>query len=813
MSDIRQRTTGEVTRPTTCSSCLAALSWALPSDYYTICLACSVAATVLVGIARSPRHPLLTADSSIASHVPTATGAPRQQPYWHVTPSSTTHDRPLLATQDFRDCHIAQHRDSTDFVVLSRGPLTVAVQPRAHTAYARHLLLAQWARVAPDMQVNEADIAAHVVASLLLRQQLPEPPPDGFPGQAHVFPSHDTPPDVGACRQATLSDTRYEATDGDPDESAYASVASYGLPMHHQFVNAILTKIRHPLRSLILNGLRYGFSLLSSPPRQLRRDPRRYAYRGPLLHLYNAALQHECDIRALVLVDGWKQRQHPVPVIHAPLYGMMKACGTKLRLVPDMSCGTGSVNSHTRNGALPRPRLATLRRICRRIVYLRLHHPQDDIHIQRVDIKDCYRNFPIQRRQRWANTHVIGSHLFAHTALPFGARSSCAITTTVTTALEDYLASTGVFAPVYVDDFLQISLARDSAAHQEAIVAVLTGAGLPVNRAKLQADGPPASRRQVLGVTICTASMTVSITPERVVTIRNTIGSLLKASSVSAGALRKLSGTLAFVADCLPMARMFTRALRRYAHGHEQLHAIPDDLRVELQYWLDVLLTWNGTAALLPREHASTSHRVTEVHTDASKFGWGYHCPDTNVYASGTWTAAERRQYNVAVAELVAIALAAAALAPTATGGVLLVHTDSASCAHVITTLRAHDPRIFTLMLLLSVLQLRWNFALHAVWIPGSTNNVPDALSRTNRLPATPLPGPPPRRQSAPLRRHNMLLAGGMTLMHGSGTHSPSPLRQNQAVTAVRWRTRLDCTTSTAQTSDICPSPLRLWIL
>ena len=832
---LSDRTTGNVHRPTRCPRCCdtaSTLTWLSPTATHAECPVC--ASLIAITITRQPAAtrvppPYCALACTAPAQPPSAGPGPSS---WHPPPlcvmplAAALASEPLpcapgvhpfalpasarlaLAVSDFRDCSVRSHPADPSLACLFRASLVVAVVPARQYAYLRQCLLHSWYERAPSMRATESDIAAYAVA-LALHAPLPQPPTGPFLGQAPaLLPFHHNP-DPGVYRPALCAAPGLDGTDADPSASLYTPVAAPRLPLRPAALAALLVPIGHPYADYLVNAAAFGFHLLATPPPVSRRNPRSAQDARALVDpAYCRAIADDLARGALVDVTHWKQRRPRPPTIQAPLYPKPKE-GGKVRLISDMSAGLRSVNSYVRPGALPKVRLATLRTVCLRVLYLRSRHPGVPVVLGRVDISAAYRNLPVSVYDRWQNAHAVGPSVYLNCALPFGHSASCANMTTLTTAIADHLAARSIWSSFYVDDCLFACLEPEASHYVALIKDAIAAFCLPVNFSKLEKDGPPATARELLGVWIDAAACTVSVTPPRLAKLTAAIDGLLARPRATPAVLRRLAGLLTFVTPALPFARLFTDSIYAAAYsGTSSTQLTPAVLR-DLTSWRSLLAHWNGTSAF--RLAADVTPAVV-ASTDACRAGWGWFAHGINQYGCGPFHADERAVYSTALAELVAIGACLYHLAPRYPGATITIHTDSSACSHLLRRLRTTDPRLHVLLSHLACLQLRFAVTLDVQWRAGALNTTADFLSRHNRLPpALASSSPPPQRCPAPQRSRHQWATTALTLARGTRPPSSLPLPPSRDPSLTALPQRFVTGTATATPSCVTPTCLYRW--
>ena len=738
---------GSVTAPPVCHACRSPIKWSLPR-YYTHCSTCA-----LTNVIRARQCPYPDAP-------PLPDPARPPAPVVLVDPSVLVHaSGRALVVEDFLWALLRSHPDDPSWLVLSRRGTAVALLPARWAAAARAACLLHWRAVAPSARVNEADVVAYLLAAILTGTALPAPPTGPFPGDHFTFAPATWLYEPGALRPVQCDPLPGPVHPAHPAASPYLPVAGYGLPLKPDAHHALLAPVHHPYTGLIVNSLTAGFPTTALPPTVTREG--QWAAPSPHDPLARAAIQVERDMGATVDASDWPD--HGVPLRLCPLYAILKSSGVAKRLVQDLSAGPDAVNTSVHTAPLPPVRLAHLRRILQRVLYLQQRRPGARVFIQRVDLVQAYRNVPLASNCRWQIVHRLrDGSLVASNGLVLGIIPACQSMGSLSGAVEDHFASLDILAAAYVDDTILVAYEDEIDDALAQLIALFERLGWTVHRGKLEADGPPAAIKDVLGVTVNTIDLTVSIPPAKLAAICADLARWRRGDAhvLPPRRARELAGTLNWCATTLPLARPFLSPLYDYGYGSKhQLGGpgapsarhppatTPPIVLEALAFWEDVLSTFNGVSSFAPVPPSN----VVEVWSDASGRGWGFVCPATGEYAHGRWSALERRAYSTTHWEAVAACGAGITFGSRVPGGVVLVNVDSASSFHAFTRLRCKDARLRALLRSMCLLQIQCRFRLALNWVAGASNVHADWVSRHDTFPhhLWPSSSPAPRRLAA----------------------------------------------------------------
>ena len=334
--------------------------------------------------------------------------------------------------------------------------------------------------------------------------------------------------------------------------------------------------------------------------------------------------------------------------------------------------------------------------------------------------------------------------------LMMGARASGDSMSTCISVVRDVLAQRyGIFSECYIDDFIFVCYADEAPAQLAVARDLWESLGWQLNPTKFAAEGAPTTSKVFLGLLFNTVDMTVSVDVDRRRKLTREIDDLLSGvTTPSPRVYARLAGRLSFTSTVVPYGRVFCRSLYPRSSDEsprwveEEAEPVPGGIHphvlADLRWWRDVLVTDSLAATASfgrPAEGPANLPPVVHVYTDASGHGWGAVFPERGEWISGPWTREERSSSSTAMWEAMAILFAAATWGRLATGGYLVVHSDSMACVRGFTHLRCANERMYMTLRVLSVMQMRGGYRLLYEHIPGVLNVTADALSREPKPP------------------------------------------------------------------------------
>jgi ribonuclease HI len=216
--------------------------------------------------------------------------------------------------------------------------------------------------------------------------------------------------------------------------------------------------------------------------------------------------------------------------------------------------------------------------------------------------------------------------------LAFGWKASTHLYHTLGLVVTGAILSWGVPISQYIDDrhagqlmpaSSSLHSARPSHVHSEAAAYIacffLLRGGYFIGLKKYQFV--PSTVPRFLGFLVDSITQAFRIPPDKRNTFLALLGGVLNKNYMAHKTLQRLAGKIIYFSLALPACKLYTREILAtisfQAKKNQQVVQLKPRLRQELAYWQspDIwqrILLWRGE-----------KHTVVEVHTDASKTGWG----------------------------------------------------------------------------------------------------------------------------------------------------------------------------------------------
>ena len=350
--------------------------------------------------------------------------------------------------------------------------------------------------------------------------------------------------------------------------------------------------------------------------------------------------------------------------------------------------------------------------------------------LSKIDLKDAFRLIPINP----SDWNLLGIHwkgkFYVDTCLPFGLRSAPYLFNRLSEAIHWTLTNNyGVQHLLhYLDDFLTAGPANSAICSQNlnAMLSLCEKINSPVKSSKIEG---PSTSLTFLGIHLDTVTMEASITAERKESLLQELRYLHSRHKCTKRQLLSLIGKLSFSCKVVPAGRIFIRRLIDLSTTVRQLHhhiRLTVDARLDLQWWLTFLPHWSGRSLILDSHW--TLNTTMQLFTDASgNEGWG-------AYWSGRWLqdhwSPEQLEMNIAWKELYAIVVAVHTWGNFWQRQKILFNCDNHTVVDIWEKGSTKSPEIMSLVRLLYLCAAHHNINICIQHIPGTSNNIADAISR-----------------------------------------------------------------------------------
>jgi len=349
--------------------------------------------------------------------------------------------------------------------------------------------------------------------------------------------------------------------------------------------------------------------------------------------------------------------------------------------------------------------------------------------LAKTDIKSAFRIIPIHPSEYYLLGMVWNDLYYYDRCMPMGCASSCRTFETFSTAVE-WIARKKLNIDLILhllDDFLLIAPSKDIGSKQlDLFLQMCSYLGIPIAPEKTFG---PATTLSFAGIELDTIRSEARLPQDKIEKCTALISDFLRRKKVSLKEIQSLTGLLNFACSVVKPGRAFLRRLIDLSIGLRSVHhfiRITREVKQDLQLWLSFLSQFNGKSFFLD-DLWLTSSKLNLV-TDASG-ALGFGAIFGNQWCNGEWPDSWKHR-NIAILEFYPIVLSLYLWGHEIKNRCILFFTDNEALVYVINKQSCRDKDLMFFVRKLVLICLRNNILFRAKHVPGSRNNLADALSR-----------------------------------------------------------------------------------
>ena len=216
--------------------------------------------------------------------------------------------------------------------------------------------------------------------------------------------------------------------------------------------------------------------------------------------------------------------------------------------------------------------------------------------IWKLDLLRAFRQLPLCPRDYSLIGYRWRSHLYFDKRMPMGLRTAAYCCQAVTNAITYVHTCMGYWSTNYLDDIGSAEREDEAWASFLAMRRLLANLGA---QEAVDKACPPSTRMEFLGILIDTIKLTLEVTPQRLLEIKQLVVEWLNKEKATRKNLESLIGKLAFVATCVRGGRVFISrlisALNQFTHVPS---SISEQIKLDVRWWHRFLEKYNGVSIL-----------------------------------------------------------------------------------------------------------------------------------------------------------------------------------------------------------------------
>jgi hypothetical protein len=346
----------------------------------------------------------------------------------------------------------------------------------------------------------------------------------------------------------------------------------------------------------------------------------------------------------------------------------------------------------------------------------------------KTDLAQAYYSVPIAEHRQPYLAFSWNDQVWMFTRMCFGLNIAPRIFTKLLKPVVKMIRRLGGKMIAYLDDLWVAH--RDWGTCQRLTLHLretLQELGFTINDRKSTTE--PVQRLVLLGMTLCTRSMSVAIPQQKLGKILKLLRDTRAGETISTNSMSSLIGKLEALRPAFEMAPLYLRGIQRWLIQHTRDRPpsgtqlpLPPHLAEELRFWETLL------PSIPPRRIIVYQGTITKITTDASLTGWGAMVDGQPIH--GVWTP-QQQQLHINTLEILAIELALKGFESHLSNKNILLEGDNT------TSLSYISKKGGTKSIQMTTIAIRiWEFVMHrqihleVAHIPGVDNVQADHLSR-----------------------------------------------------------------------------------
>lgn len=353
---------------------------------------------------------------------------------------------------------------------------------------------------------------------------------------------------------------------------------------------------------------------------------------------------------------------------------------------------------------------------------------QPTAYMAKTDLSEAYRQVPIHPSDYHLTGFSWNEKYYYDKCLPQGCSSSCQTFQRISNGLLWILKNKFGLSNIVnvLDDFLFVGSSHKQCKDSlHTFITLANELGIPLAPNKTVG---PTTNIVFLGVQLNTEKMTASLPSEKINRYVADLSELQNHRKITLRQLRSIIGKLQFATSVIRPGRPFLRRLINKTIGitkpHFYIRLGSEELK-DMAMWTKFLTSYNGITILRPPSTVSSA--TINLYTDASAEGFGgtYGTSWIQEHYPDSW-----KSYHISVLEIYPIYVLIKLFAKKIVNADLTFHCDNEAVVTVINKQTSKNPYLLKIIRLVVLEQLKHNFTLQCVHIPGLRNILADRISR-----------------------------------------------------------------------------------
>ena len=344
------------------------------------------------------------------------------------------------------------------------------------------------------------------------------------------------------------------------------------------------------------------------------------------------------------------------------------------------------------------------------------------------DLKKAYKLIPVDYRDINLLGYKFDDHYYFDTTLPMGLSSSAYICQRTTNMLRHVGTQMGLLLCNYLDDFAGVSPSARAVADFLALGRLLKNAGAEENETKAIV---PTTKMPFVGITANTIDMTLSIPPEKLQEVFETLSDWIGKTTMTRKELESLIGKLSFVAQCVRPGRIFIARLLEALRGLPRKGRFPvtEELLKDVIWWQRFAPEFHGISLIPENNWTEPNYFMSCDATLVACGGWSDH---GEYFREKFPQSILSQKLHISALEMITLTVTTKLWIHRFQSTRLQIYSDNLATVLAVNTGKSRDPTINScLRELVYVLAIN-NSEMKARHISTKNNTFSDMLSRWN---------------------------------------------------------------------------------
>lgn len=347
----------------------------------------------------------------------------------------------------------------------------------------------------------------------------------------------------------------------------------------------------------------------------------------------------------------------------------------------------------------------------------------------KVDLKRAYRQIPVDP----GDVHLLGykwkKHLFFDKCLPMGMRSSALICQRISNSIAFILKNKAVDAVNYLDDFGAAEVDEKADDSYKVLKNTIENYGLELSLDKCH---EPSTSMVFLGVLANSLTMTLEVSANRLVEIRQMLEIWITKSEANKKEIQSLLGKLNFIAKCVKPARLFISRMLDFMKSmpHNGNVKLSDEFHKDIYWWYTFFPKYNGISMMLTEQWSKPDEIMS---CDACLTGCGGWCEGKYFHTEFPENV-KQQKLHINGLELLTLTICVKLWGHLWSGKRIVVYCDNLTSVTVLNTGRSYNKFLQKCLREICFLTANYECEIKAIHIAGINNRIPDLLSRWNSI-------------------------------------------------------------------------------